>query len=152
MDSSKVRILRADRRHLKGINNLIVKTRIGSPMKKLEGCFWIVKDGERTIGCMGAEFINTCTVILTHLAVDEMYRRQGIGMSLFNHALRFAESKGSSTAAFITMYYHFNRFKKRGFRTSPRRFLPEDVQSHWMFTAKRYMKCAAMIKSLPHTD
>lgn len=44
------------------------------------------------------------------------------------------------------MYYHFNRFKRRGFRTYPRKDVPERLMSHPMLTDKRFMKCAVMIK------
>jgi len=67
-------------------------------------------------------------------------------MALFAHALEHARGCGARTFAFLTMYYLFNRFKRRGFKTSPRQLLPEALRNHWMFVTKRYMKCAAMIK------
>ena len=119
-------------------------------MKQIEeGNFWFVRMDGRIVGYVGLEFIDEKTVLLKHLAVQRKYRKRRIGSTLFDHAVRFARSKGATTAAFVTMYYHFNRFKKEGFRTQPRRFLPDDVRGHWMFTAKRYMKCAAMIKKFP---
>ena len=139
----------ADTRHLPDINRLVVGVNIGSAMKKLEGCFWFARLSGRIVGCVGVERISDKTAILTHLAVEKRHRRLGIGMSLHQHAIATALKEGVRTIAFITMYYHFNRFKKEGFRTQPRRFLPDDVRGHWMFTAKRYMKCAAMIKKFP---
>ena len=119
-------------------------------MKQIEeGNFWFVRMDGRIVGYVGLEFIDEKTVLLKHLAVQRKYRKRRIGSTLFDHAVRFARSKGATTAAFVTMYYHFNRFKRRGFRTCPRKFLPENVRSYWMFTAKRYMKCAAMIQEFP---
>ncbi|MEK7118525.1 MAG: GNAT family N-acetyltransferase, partial [Patescibacteria group bacterium] len=77
----------ADKRHLADVNRLIVGTRIGSAMKKLEGRFWFARVGGHIVGCMGVEVIGVKTAILTHLAVEEGYRRQGVGMSLFRHAM-----------------------------------------------------------------
>jgi len=118
-------------------------------MKKLDGRYWIARVDGRTVGSMGAKMIDSDTAVLTTLAVEKPYRKQGIGMSLFNHAVNHVRSHGATTVGFITMYYHFNRFKRRGFKTLPRKFLSEPLKSHWMFTAKRYMKCAAMIQNFP---
>ena len=140
-------IHKADKRHLADINRLIVGARIGSRMSALEGHFWFARADGRIVGCMGVEVIDANATVLTHLAVEEEYRKQGIGMTLFNHAIEYVRDSGAITIGFITMYYHFNRFKKRGFKTCPRKFLVEPIKSHWMFTAKRYMKCAAMVQS-----
>jgi len=142
-------IYKADRRHLSDINCLIVETGIGSPMEKLDGRYWIAKVDGRIVGSMGAEMINSNTTVLTTLAVKKPYRKHGIGMALFDHAVNHVRNRGATTIGFITMYYHFNRFKRRGFRTTPRRFLSEPLKSHWMFTARRYMKCAAMVQTFP---
>lgn len=139
----------ADRRHLSDINHLVVETRIGSPLEKLDGQYWIAKVNGRVVGSMGATIIDSNTAVLTTLAVEKQYRKQGIGMTLFNHVVNHVRDRGATTIGFITMYYHFNRFKRRGFRTMPRKFLSEPMKSHWMFTSKRYMKCAAMVQNFP---
>ncbi len=140
-------IQRADKRHLRDINRLVVETKIGSPMKTLEGRFWFVRVDGRIVGYVGAEMIGKDAAVLKHLAVDQQYRKRGIGMSLFRHAVAHVRARGATTIGFVTMYYHFNRFKKRGFKTRPRKLLPEKLQNHWMFTTKRYMKCAAMVQT-----
>ena len=140
-------VYRADRRHLKDINRLIVETKIGDPMSKLKGIFWFVRMDGKIIGCQGVEILENNTAIFTYLAVDTDYRKCGIGTALFNHAMQFLRAQDIMVVAFVTMYYHFNKFKKKGFKTSPRRFLPDEVRNYWMFTAKRYMKCAAMIQN-----
>ncbi|MBI2109487.1 MAG: GNAT family N-acetyltransferase [Parcubacteria group bacterium] len=142
-------IRKADKRHLSDINRLIVEAKIGSPMEKLDGQYWIAKVGGRVVGSMGATTIDNSTAVLTTLAVEKPYRKRGIGMSLFNHAVNHVRTQGATTIGFITMYYHFRRFKRRGFKTMPRKFLSEPLKSHWMFTAKRYMKCAAMVQTFP---
>lgn len=140
-------IHRADQRHLKDISRLIVETKIGDPMKKLKGTFWFVRIDGKIVGCQGVEILENNTAILTYLAVDTDYRKRGIGTALFNHAMRFLRTRGVTTVAFVTMYYHFNKFKKKGFKTSPRKSLPDSVRNYWMFTVKRYMKCAVMIQN-----
>ena len=140
-------IRRADKRHLSDINRLLVETRIGEPEDRLDGQFWFARTYGQVVGCMGGKMIGEHTAVLTHLAIDPNYRKQGIGMALFNHALNHFRSTGATTVGFITMYYHFNRFKRRGFKTTPRKLLSEPLKSHWMFTAKRYMKCAAMVQT-----
>ena len=142
-------IHKADKRHLPDINRLIVETRIGESEDKLDGQFWFAKVNGQIVGCMGGKMIDRNTAVLTHLAVDSSYRKQGIGMSLFDHTVNHFRSSGATNVGFVTMYYHFNRFKRRGFRTIPRKFLSEPLKSHWMFTAIRYMKCAAMVQTFP---
>lgn len=140
-------VCKADKRHLPDISRLIVETKIGEAMDKLDGQFWFARMNGQIVGCMGAEMIDKDTAVLTHLAVDDSYRKQGIGMTLFDHAVNHVCAQGATTVGFITMYYHFRRFKRRGFETMPRKFLSEPLKSHWMFTAKRYMKCAAMVQT-----
>ena len=142
-------IHKADKRHLADINRLVVETKIGSPMEKLDGRYWIARVNGRVVGSMGAKIIGSNTAVLTTLAVEKSHRKLGVGMTLFDNAINYVRSQGATTIGFITMYYHFNRFKRRGFKTKPRKFLSEPLKSHWMFTAKRYMKCAAMIQSFP---
>lgn len=139
------KISRADKRHLADINRLIVEAKISDPLDELPSTFWFVRKDGRIVGCVGGEFISDDAFVAQHLAVDKSYRKQGIGMTLFNHMVEHAIENGATTVSFITMYYHFRRFKKHGFRTIPRKQLPEHLQNHWMYTAKRYMKCAAMI-------
>lgn len=139
-------IQKADRRHLPDINRLIVDAKIGDPMTNLEGEFWFIRQGARIVGCMGGTQITDDSVILTHLAVERGYRKQGIGMTLFHYAEEYFRARGCRVFAFITMYYLYNRFKKRGYKVVPRVGLPQVVRDHWMFTAQRYKKCGAMIK------
>lgn len=143
----QVKICKADARHLPDINRLIVETRIGEPENKLDGQFWFVRRDNRIVGCIGGKMIGAKTAVLTHLAVEGVYRKQGIGMALFDHALSHFCSRGATVIGFITMYYHFRRFKRRGFQTRPRKLLPEPLKSHQMFTAQQYMKCAAMVQT-----
>ena len=145
-------ISRAHRGNFPDIARLIVETRIGKETVKeqmKEGFpmySWFVRVDGKIVGCMCGEFIDSTTMVLTYLAVNENHRKQGIGMTLFDHAIEFGRKEGKTVFAFITMYYHFRRFKKRGFSVYKRQDLPENVRNHPMFTAKRYMKCAAMIR------
>jgi N-acetylglutamate synthase-like GNAT family acetyltransferase len=77
--------------------------------------------------------------------VEKPYQKRHIGMDLLDHAMKYARERGAKTIALVTMYYRFNWFKNRGFRTLPRKDLPDALRDHWTFTAQRYMKCAAMI-------
>jgi N-acetylglutamate synthase-like GNAT family acetyltransferase len=56
-----------------------------------------------------------------------------------------ARKRGLKVMTLVSMYYHFNFYKHRGFRTIPRKELPADIIGYEQFTAKRYMKCAVMI-------
>ena len=62
--------------------------------------------------------------------------------------MQVAKEKGAKTIAFVTMYYLFRFYKKRGFKTRKRAELPENVKDYWMFTVQRYKKCAVMIKAI----
>jgi len=145
------RIRLADKRHHADIARLIVESNIGAAtveeqLADLPGQFWFVRVDGQIVGCMGAEIIGDGVAVLTHLAVEKSYRKQGIGMQLFAHAIDYVCAEGVTTIGFITMYYHFNRFKKRGFVVTKRRDLPDNLRGHWMFTSKRYMKCVAMVR------
>lgn len=139
-------IHRADRRHLPDISRLIVETRIGDPLDHLPQNCWFARQDGRIVGFAAGEFADKRTFVGEYLAVEEGCRRQGIGMALFGHMVEDARRRGAKVMGFVTMYYLFNRFKKRGFRVVKRQDLPEALRSHWMFTVKRYMKCAAMIR------
>jgi N-acetylglutamate synthase-like GNAT family acetyltransferase len=97
-------IHKADKRHLSDINRLVIETRIGSPMEKLDGRYWVAKVGSRIVGSMGADMIDSNTAVLTTLAVEKPYRKHGIGMALFDHAVNHVRNRGITTIGFITMY------------------------------------------------
>ncbi len=142
-------IHKADKRHLVDINRLIVDMKIGEPMNELNGPFWFVRIDNRIVACAGLEFIpDQKAAVLAHLAVEKEFRRHGIGSVLIEHRTDFAKRKGVEILALATMYYLFNFYKKRGFKTCPRKNLPETVKNYWMFTAQRYKKCAVMIREI----
>lgn len=142
-------IHRADKRHLNDINRLIVEAKIGEPMDKFNGPFWFVRIDGRIVACAGLEFIyNKKAAVLTHLAVEKRLRRHGIGFTLIQHRINVAQKQGVKILALATMYYLFNFYKKRGFRTCPRKNLPDVVKDYWMFTVPRYKKCAVMIQEI----
>ena len=142
-------IHKADKRHLTDINRLIVETKIGQPMNELSGLFWFIRVDGRIVACAGLEFIhNQKVAVLTHLATEKKFRRHGIGSALIQHRIDLARKQGVKTLALATMYYLFNFYKKRGFKTCPRKNLPNNVKNYWMFTVERYKKCAVMIREL----
>ena len=110
--------------------------------------FWVVKSGGRVIACAGLDFHGRDVAILTPIVVKKEFRHQGIGSALIEHRTKVAKERGVKTVAFVTMYYWFNFYKRRGFLTCPRKNLPENIKNYWMFTTKRYMKCAVMLKHL----
>lgn len=140
----KVRIVRADERHRCNIDHLIHSTHIGDGMSGLVRGFWCAKVGNRIVGCGGINFINQDTAVLTHIAVEKEFRRQGIGTALISRCLDYARDMKVRHIALITMYYLFRRFKKHGFRVVRRATLTEPLSSYPDFTSKRYMKCAVM--------
>ncbi len=139
-------IRKADTRHKREIHKLVAGANMGRPLNELAKKLWFVKENGRIVACIGGEFIDDDTFIMQHLAVEKAYRKRGIGMTLFNHAVGYATKNGATTRSVLTMYYHFRRFKRRGFRTLPRKLLPDSLRNFWMYTEKRYMKCAAMIQ------
>lgn len=152
------RIQQANCRHRLKIAELIVEGRIGedSLAKQLVSLicsrakYWFVRADGKIVGCVGADLIGgSRSAVLTHLVVEEEYRKQGIGMALFNHAINYCRGEGADTVAFVTMYYHFRRFKKLGFRVCRRAEITNSaIRNYWMFTTKRYMKCAVMMKKV----
>ena len=144
-----VKIVKADERHRKDINRLMRSAKIG--------CFgknesiknsWFVRHGGEIIACATLDFHGPDVAILYGIAVRREFRHRGIGSRLIQHRMNVAGTRGAKIVALATMYYHFNFYKRRGFRTCPRAKLPESVKNYWMFTAKRYKKCAVMYQYL----
>jgi N-acetylglutamate synthase-like GNAT family acetyltransferase len=141
----KFQIIKASEKHRAEIDRLCRETRISDGFEGQVRNFWVAKVGDRIVGCAGMEFINKRAAVYTTLAVEEAMRHNGIGAALTAKRLEHARKRNVQMLLLITMYYHFNRYKRRGFRTIPRKELPEDVRSFEQFTAKHYMKCAVMI-------
>jgi N-acetylglutamate synthase-like GNAT family acetyltransferase len=142
----KFQIIRANESHRKEINRLLQATRISS--HRIQGPirnFWMAKVGDRFVGCAGMDFISKEVGVLTHLAVEKEYRHNGIGAALVAKRFAYAKQRGVKVMTLITMYYRFNFYKRRGFRTIPRPNLPVDIRAYAQFTAQEYMKCAVMI-------
>lgn len=144
------RTIKADEKHRKDINRLIQQAKIGSGFGEEEPVknFWIVKNPDgKVVACCGLEFYNG-NAMLTSLVVEKDHRHQGIGSALISHRLGIARKRKARLVALVTMYYHFNFYKRRGFRTCPRANLPESIKNYHQFTAKRYKKCAVMYRKI----
>jgi N-acetylglutamate synthase-like GNAT family acetyltransferase len=140
------KIIRADARHRRDINRLIASANIGPPLRgPIKRETFIVRAGGRAVGFAGMDFVGDRAAILHGIAVEREYRHRGIGSALIRHRINIARARGIHTVAFVTMYYHFNFYKRRGFRTCPRKDLPEPLKSYRMFISPRYMKCAVMV-------
>ena len=87
---------------------------------------------------------------------NEIKRKNGLASGARNkkHAENFgftgndAKSVAGMATALVTMYYHFNFYKRRKFKTCPRKNLPESIRDYPQFTAQRYKKCAVMFRAL----
>ncbi|MCH7759482.1 GNAT family N-acetyltransferase [Patescibacteria group bacterium] len=143
----QIKIKKADQRHRKEINRLIMEalgSRIKGPIKDI----WFIRVKGEIVATGGLNFYQDQVAIFTHLVVKKEFRRQGLGSALIRHRMQVAEERGVSILALITMYYHYNFYKRRGFKTCPRKELPESIKNHWMFTVQRYKKCAVMYQHI----
>jgi N-acetylglutamate synthase-like GNAT family acetyltransferase len=140
------KILRADARHRKDINQLITSAKIGDPILGpiSRNSFFVRVDG-KIVGFASMDFIGNAAAILESISVEREYRHRGIGSALIQHRINIAQKRGIKTIAFVTMYYHYAFYKRRGFRTCPRKDLPDLLRNYPMFTAQRYKKCAVMV-------
>ncbi len=140
------KIQRADSRHRKDINRLIVDAKIGGLIRGpiTRDSFFVRVDG-KIVGFASMEFIGEQAAILQSISVEREYRHHGIGSALIEHRINLAKRRGVRTIAFVTMYYHFNFYKRRGFKTCPRKNLPDFLQNYPQFAAQRYKKCAVMV-------
>mgnify|MGYP001614680282 CR=1 FL=1 len=146
---TNVKIVKATEKHRKDISRMLRRANIGTLSKSDPiNNMWVVKHQGRVIACAGLDFHGRDVAVLTSLAVEREFRHHGMGSALINHRMMVAKERGSRTIALVTMYYWFNFYKRRGFRTCPRKDLPEKVRNYWMFTTPRYMKCAVMIQEL----
>jgi GNAT superfamily N-acetyltransferase len=86
----KIEYIRAGDRHRADINRLIVTTKIGDGFGDDEPIrnFWVARIDGRIIGCAGLEFINDRAGVLTHVAVEKEFRRQGVGSELIRESVR----------------------------------------------------------------
>ena len=144
-----IKIVKADERHRKDINRLMRGAGIGCFGKDepIKNC-WFVRRGGRVIACASLDFHGADVAVLRGIVVERELRHHGIGSRLIAHRMKVAKERGAKILALATMYYLFRFYKKRGFRTCPRLSLPESIKNYWMFTAKRYKKCAVMYQYL----
>jgi N-acetylglutamate synthase-like GNAT family acetyltransferase len=141
----KFKIVKASERHRADINRLCLETRISDGVEGSIKNSWVAKVGDRVVGFAAMEFINKRAAVLTNLAVEKKMRHFGIGAALIEKRFENARKHNVEVLLLITMYYHFNFYKRRGFCTIPRKELADDLRAYSQFTAKRYMKCAVMI-------
>ncbi|OGF61510.1 hypothetical protein A2662_01925 [Candidatus Giovannonibacteria bacterium RIFCSPHIGHO2_01_FULL_45_33] len=144
----KIKIVKADERHRKDINRLIREANIGDGIEGPVKNFWLAKLDDKIVGCAGLNFVGNKSAIFTHLVVEREYRHRGIGSALIVYRKRIAKEHDTDTLALITMYYHFNFYKRRGFKVVKRADLPNHLKNYWMFTAERYKKCAVLLQSI----
>jgi len=146
MSTVPFRIIRARSHDRPAISRLIRSAKIASGFDgSLRNC-WIAIAGDAIVGCASLVWHGPHTVILTHCVVRREFRHRGIGTFLVKRRLDEAHRRGKRLAALCTMYYQFRHYKKLGFRTVPRAHLPASVRDFSQFTAKRYMKCAVMLR------
>lgn len=143
----QIKIQKADQRHRKEINRLINQA-LGSSIKGSLKDIWFVRVKGEIVATGGLNFYQDQAAIFTHLVVKKEFRRQGIGSALIRHRMKVAEERGATILALVTMYYRYNFYKRRGFKTCPRKDLPESIKNHWMFTVQRYKKCAVMYQPI----
>jgi N-acetylglutamate synthase-like GNAT family acetyltransferase len=143
------KIIKADRRHRRDIGRLIREAKIGSgSQSSIPAYTWVAKVGNEIVGYAGLDLVGDRTAILHGIAVKREFRHQGIGSALINRRMEFARQRGISVFALVTMYYLFNFYKKRGFKTCPRGLLPDFLKNYPQFTAQRYKKCAVMVNGI----
>lgn len=143
------RIFRADGRHKRDINRLIKTAKIGSGIKgPVPRDTWVARVGDKVIGYASLDFVGNKAAILEGMVVERGFRHQGIGSTLISRRMKVARRRGIKVFALCTMYYLFNFYKRRGFRTCPRDYLPGFLKTYTQFTERRYKKCAVMVKGI----
>jgi amino-acid N-acetyltransferase len=80
--------------------------------------FVVARDGERTVGCGGAETYQFAALIRS-IAVAEDYRRRGVGRRIVRHLLDRLASRGLREFYLLTTTAE-SYFRKRGFKTIDR--------------------------------
>lgn len=140
------KIIKARKCHRRAINRLIVSAKIGKPITGSLKNFLVVKVEEKVVACAAYELIGNGAAVFTHCVVKRAFRHQGIGSALINHRMKICRKTKTRIVAFVTIYYLYNFYKKWGFKTCPRKLLPKAIKNYWMFTVKRYKKCAVMFR------
>ena len=99
---------------------------------------------KEVIGCAAIELLGT-QALLRSVAVDRPWRRRGIGRALVVACLDFAQRRGATAVALVTMFWNTNFFRGVGFATVSRRQLPAGIRLNPMFTAEKYRYTTPMI-------
>ena len=80
--------------------------------------FVVARDGERVVGCGGAETYQVAALIRS-IAVDPAYRSRGVGRRIVRHLLDRLSSRGLREFYLLTTTAEAY-FRKRGFKTIDR--------------------------------
>lgn len=146
--TSLIEIHSGHKRDRPEILRLLKQARIGTDTNVPIENYSLVRIDGQLVAVGAIDFPRPGVAILTRLAVRKDMRHRGIGAALITHRLNQARARGARLVALVTMYYHFNLYKRRGFRTCPRQDLPAELRDYWMFREPRYMKCAVMWRHL----
>jgi N-acetylglutamate synthase-like GNAT family acetyltransferase len=110
--------------------------------------FWVAKDGDKVVGCVGMIPHGEDAEILIHGAVLKSYRRRGIAAKTIQVCLEAARARGKKFVAFCTVFWNLRLFRKFGFETCKRRELPESLRNFHQFTSFKYFYTSVMILRL----
>lgn len=146
---NQLEVVRADSRHKDEINRLIREANIGPGLRgPVSKNTWVAKIDGRVVGFAEMEFISWEVAILKGIVVEREFRHRGIGSALINHRMNIARQRGVKIPALCTMFYTFHIYRRFGFETCKRKYLPEPLRSYRQFTMQRYKKCAVMVRGI----
>ncbi|MDX9701770.1 MAG: N-acetyltransferase [Candidatus Auribacterota bacterium] len=87
--------------------------------------FWVARQGDDVIGCVGLQFFWGGLAELRSLAVREGYKGKGIGKQLVEHAI--AEAKDFGAKRIFALTYVTDFFIKMGFARIDKELLPQKI-------------------------
>jgi N-acetylglutamate synthase-like GNAT family acetyltransferase len=129
------------------IKSLLTAVNIGIDENWDRYFYWTAEFNGELVGC--SSLVHVDRVAIFHsLAVKKAYRHRGIGRELMKLRLREARASGDEVAVSMTMFWNVNFYRKFGFETTSRKFLPKVLIDHPMIFDAAFRRSTPMILDL----
>ena len=109
--------------------------------------YWIFREKKQLIGVIGLEVLRP-SALLRSLAIDPLFRNQGLGSQLTHQAENYAESLKIEALYLLTTTAE-GFFAKRGYQKVLRESTPDQIQRTAEFRSMCPVTAVCMVKFIP---
>ncbi len=106
--------------------------------------YWVLKEKDQLIGVIGLEVLRPFA-LLRSLAIDPLFRNEGLGSQLTQQAERYADSLKIEALYLLTTTAE-GFFAKRGYQKVPREGTPDLIQGTAEFRSMCPLTAVCMVK------